>query len=207
MLREQEETLMKQMKILLKAIVLFMILFILSFNTADAETIRGTVKYKSEGDAGKAVVYIEKASGTFIPSKKNPIMDPIDMTFVPYVLPVLIGTTVDFHNSDGLLHNVYTPSWAGHNFNLGTYPKGVVRPFTFDRLGEIVILCNIHPYMEAYILALQNPYFVVPDKDGKYQIKDLPPGSYNLKIWYKRTVGPAKSITVEKGKETVADFR
>ena len=198
---------MKQMKILLKAGLLFIILFILFVNTADAETIRGTVKYKSADDAGKAVVYIENTGGTFIPSGKNPIMDQIDMTFVPYVLPVLVGTTVDFHNSDGLLNNIYTPSWAGYKFNLGTYPKGVVRPFTFDRLGEVVVLCNIHPMMEAYILALKNPYFVVPDKDGKYQIKDLPPGVYNIKMWYKRAVSPAKRITVENGKETVADFR
>src|SRR3972149_1421048 len=153
---------MKQMKILLKPVLYFVILLVLSFNTAYAETIRGTVKYKSDEDAGKAVVYIEKAYGTFIPSKKNPIMDQIDMTFVPYVLPLLAGATVDFHNSDGLLNNIYSPSWAGYRFNLGTYPKGVVRPFTFDRLGEIIVLCNIHPQMEAYILALQNPYFAVP---------------------------------------------
>jgi plastocyanin len=198
---------MKQMKILLKAGLHFVILLALSFNTAAAETIRGTVRYASSEDAGKAVVYIEKAYGTFIPSKKNPIIDQIDMAFVPYVLPLLVGTTVDFHNSDGLLNNIYSPSWAGYKFNLGTYPKGVVRPFTFDRLGEIIVRCNIHPQMEAYILALQNPYFAVPDKDGKYQIKDIPPGSYNLKMWYKKSVGPAKKITVEKEKDTLVDFR
>jgi len=198
---------MKEMKILLKEGLCIVVLLVLSFNTAEAETIRGAVKYKSDKDAGKAVVYIEKAYGTFAPSKKNPIMDQIDMTFVPYVLPLLVGTTVDFHNSDGLLNNIYLPSWAGYKFNLGTYPKGVVRPFTFDRLGEITVLCNIHPQMEAYILALQNPYFAVPDKDGKYQIKDIPPGSYKLNMWYKKSVGQAKKIIVEEGKETVVDFR
>ena len=198
---------MKQIRRLLKAIQLFIILFILSVNTADAETIRGAVKYKSEDDAGKAVVYIENTSGTFIPPEKHPIMDQIDLTFVPYVLPVLIGTTVGFHNSDDVLNNIFTPSWAGHKFNLGTYPKGVVRSFTFDRLGEVALLCNIHPDMEGYILVLQNPYFALPDKDGKYQIKGLPPGVYNIKMWYKRAVSPAKRITVENGKETVADFR
>ena len=61
--------------------------------------------------------------------------------------------------------------------------------------------------MEGYILVLQNPYFAVPDKDGEYQIKDLSPGVYNIKMWYKRAVSPAKRITVEIGKETVVDFR
>ena len=111
---------MKQMKLLLKAKLPFIILFILSVNMAGAETIRGTVKYKSADDVEKAVVYIENADGAFTPPKKNPIMDQIGMRFIPYVLPVLIGTTVDFHNSDGLLNNIYTPSWAGHKFNLGT---------------------------------------------------------------------------------------
>ena len=88
-----------------------------------------------------------------------------------------------------------------------TYPKGVVRSFTFDRLGEVVLLCNIHPEMESYILVLQNPYFVVSDKDGKYQIHNVPPGVYNLMMWYKRKTSSAHTITVEKGKETVVDFK
>ena len=184
----------------------FVMIFILSA-VSYAETVRGTVNLKSEEDTGKVVVYIEKADGVFIPPEKHPIMDQIDLTFVPFVLPVLIGTTVDFHNSDDVLNNIFTPSWAGRKFNLGTYPKGVVRSFTFDRVGEVVLLCNIHPEMESYILVLQNPYFVVSDKDGKYQIHNVPPGIYNLKMWYKRKISPAYTITVEKGKETVVDFK
>jgi hypothetical protein len=184
----------------------FVIFFILSA-VSYAETVRGTVNLKSEEDTGKVVVYVEKAEGAFIPPEKHPIMDQIDLTFAPFVLPVLIGTTVDFHNRDDVLNNIFTPSWAGHKFNLGTYPKGVVRSFTFDRLGEVVLLCNIHPEMESYILVFQNPYFVVPDKGGKYQIHNVPPGVYNLKMWYKKKISPAYSITIEKGKETVVDFK
>lgn len=187
--------------------LLFGVPSILPITAANAETIRGTVRYKSDDDAGKTVVYIEKASGTFVPPYKHPIMDQIELTFVPYILPVLIGTTVDFHNSDDILNNIFTPSWAGRKFNLGTYPKGVIRSFTFDRLGEVALLCNIHPDMEGYILVLQNPYFAVPDKDGKYQIPNVPPGVYKLKIWYKSSISPVKDITVEKGKESVVDSR
>ncbi|MBI3754667.1 MAG: hypothetical protein HY265_00685 [Deltaproteobacteria bacterium] len=176
-------------------------------NTSYAETVRGTVKLKGEDDAGKVIIYIEKAEGIFIPSEKHPIIDQIDLTFVPYVLPVVLGTTVDFHNSDDVLNNIFTPSWAGHKFNLGTYPKGVVRSFIFDRLGEVVLLCNIHPDMEGYILVLQNPYFAIPDKHGRYEIGNVPPGVYDLKIWYKRKISPSQAITVEKGKGTMADLR
>src|SRR4030066_803967 len=183
--------------------LLFGVPSILPVTAANAETIRGTVRYKSEDDAGKTVVYIEKASGAFWPPYKHPIMDQIELTFVPYVLPVLIGTTVDFHNSDDILNNIFTPSWAGRKFTLGTYPKGGIGYFTFARLGEVALLCNIHPDMEGYILVLQNPYFAVPDKDGKYQIPNVPPGAYNLKIWYKSSISPVKDITVKKGKELV----
>lgn len=185
---------------------LFIITFLLTA-ASHAETIRGTFKFKNEDDAGKVVVYIEKADGIFVPPDRHPVMDQIELTFVPYVLPVLIGTTVDFHNSDDVLNNIFTPSWAGHKFNLGTYPKGVVRSFTFDRLGVVALLCNIHPDMEGYILVLQNSYFTIPDKEGGYQIKDIPPGIYDLRMWYKTKISPAQTITVEKGKETVMDFR
>src|SRR4030066_859796 len=166
--------------------LLFGVPSILPVTAANAETIRGTVRYKSEDDAGKTVVYIEKASGTFVPPYKHPIMDQVELTFVPYVLPVLIGTTVDFHNSDDVLNNIFTPSWAGRKFNLGTYPKGIVRSFTFDRLGEVVILCNIHPEMEAYILALKNPFFAVTDKTGKFTISGVPSGRYTLRTWHEK---------------------
>ncbi|MBI5327538.1 MAG: hypothetical protein HZB80_04485 [Deltaproteobacteria bacterium] len=185
--------------------VLFAALFILNA-VSYAETIRGAVKLKTEEDAGKVVVYVEKAGGVFIPPEKRPIMDQIDLIFVPYVLPVLIGTTVDFHNSDDVLNNIFTPS-SGYKFNLGTYPKGVVRSFTFNRLGEVVLLCNIHPDMEGYIMVLQNPYFVVPDKRGEYRISNVPPGTYNVKMWYKKNISPAYTITVEKGAEAVVDFK
>lgn len=172
-----------------------------------AETIRGTVKLKSEDDAGKVVIYIEKAPGGFIPPEKHPVMDQSELIFVPHVLPILIGTTVDFHNSDDVLNNIFTPSWAGYKFNLGTYPKGVVRSFTFNRLGEVALLCNIHPDMEGYILVLQNPYFTIPDKQGRYEIKDVPPGVYDFKMWYKRKVSPSYTVTVKKGKDTMVDFK
>ena len=173
---------------------------------ATGSTIRGTVKLKESGDANRVVIFIEKAEGDFFPPAEHPIMDQINLTFIPFVLPVLIGTTVDFHNSDDVLNNIFTPSWAGRKFNLGTYPKGVVRSYTFDRLGEVKLLCNIHPDMEGYILVLQNPYFAIPDEEGKYQVIDVPPGRYTLKIWYARMEGDPQQITINIGQETVADF-
>jgi len=174
---------------------------------ATGATVSGTVKLRERGDASRVVVYIEKARGDYFPPEDHPIMDQVNLAFVPYVLPVLMGTTVDFHNSDDVLNNIFTPSWAGRKFNLGTYPRGVVRSYTFDRLGEIKLLCNIHPDMEGYILALQNPYFAIPDDGGGYRIDNVPPGRYTLRIWYARVAGDPLQITVHSGQDTVADFQ
>ena len=187
------------------SVALVLELFIFN-GRAFSETIKGTVSYNSPEDAGKVVVYIDKASGTFFPPKKHPVMDQIDLTFVPYVLPVVLGTTVDFHNSDDVLNNIFTPSWAGRRFNLGTYPKSVVRSFTFDRLGEVVLLCKIHPEMEGYILVLQNPFFSVPEKTGRYRIEGIPPGRYQITLWYDKKQGPVKKIIVNEGEDLEVDF-
>jgi len=192
--------------LLLMLFISFVLLFSWSVETAVAETIKGKVKLKSANHADKVVVFVEEAKGTFFPPEEHPIMDQINLTFVPYVLPVLKGTTVDFHNSDDVLNNIFTPSWAGRKFNLGTYPKGVVRSYTLDRLGEVKLLCNIHPDMEGYILVLQNPYFAVTDEEGRYEITSVAPGSYTLHVWYERVPGEPQAITVKKGEVTVADF-
>ncbi|OGW04136.1 MAG: hypothetical protein A2889_02835 [Nitrospinae bacterium RIFCSPLOWO2_01_FULL_39_10] len=171
-----------------------------------AGTISGTVTYRG-GATVDAVVYIEDTAGEFAPPKEHLVMDQKNLTFIPHVMPILIGTTVNFINSDDVLNNIFTPSWAGRKFNLGTYPKGIVRSFTFDRLGEVVILCNIHPEMEAYILALKNPFFAVTDKTGKFTISGVPSGRYTLRTWHEKLKPQTKQISVmENTTTTVVDF-
>jgi hypothetical protein len=101
-----------------------------------------------------------------------------------------------------LQHNVF--GVGADKFNLGTYTQGMARSYTFNKLGEVAILCNVHPEMEAYILVLQNPYFAQLDGSGKFRIADVPPGDYVVKAWYH---GKAKQQNVkvpEKGSVTVS---
>ncbi|OGW08672.1 MAG: hypothetical protein A2W77_09470 [Nitrospinae bacterium RIFCSPLOWO2_12_39_16] len=170
-----------------------------------AGTITGVIKDKG-GATVDTVVYIEDIAGEFAPPKEHLVMDQKNLTFTPHVMPILIGTTVNFINSDDVLNNIFTPSWAGRKFNLGTYPKGIVRSFTFDRLGEVVILCNIHPEMEAYIFVLSNPFFAVTDKTGKFTISGVPSGKYTLKTWHERLKPQTKQISVKENSTTVVDF-
>ena len=169
-----------------------------------AGDITGKVTAKGARHAGNAVVYIDKIPGkTFEPPKEPAVMDQKNMEFVPHVLPILVGTTVDFYNSDDVMHNVFTPDKCADRFNLGSWPKGIKKSYTFKKPCVAVILCNVHPEMSAYIVAVETPYFAVTAKDGSYTIKNVPPGKYTLKIWHEKLKGKPVEITVpEKGTVT-----
>ncbi len=138
----------------------------------------------------QAVVYVETAPGTFRGERVK--IDQRNKVFIPYVLPVVKGSTVEFNNSDDLQHNVF--GVGADEFNLGNWTKGIVREHTFDKPGEVSILCNVHPEMEAYVLVLQNPYFARPDGAGRFRISNVPAGDYVIKAWYR---GKAKKQTVK----------
>lgn len=148
----------------------------------------------------QAVVYVERVPGTF--PGGNAKMDQHGKVFIPYLLPVVQGTAVEFHNSDSLQHNVF--GVGADKFNLGTYTQGMARSYTFNKLGEVAILCNVHPEMEAYILVLQNPYFAQLDGSGKFRIADVPPGDYVVKAWYHGKTKQQNVKVPEKGSVTVS---
>ena len=162
-----------------------------------AGTIEGTVKAKQ---IDKVVVYVEGVPGNF--NGATAVMDQQNKLFLPYVLPVLRGTKVDFLNNDELQHNVFG---VGHDeFDLGNWTKGIKREYTFVKSGEVTILCNVHPEMEAYILVLDNPYYAKPAEDGSFTIADVPAGTYTIRAWY-RGKTKKKQVTVPtSGSVTVA---
>ena len=123
--------------------------------------------------------------------------------FIPHVLSIVAGTSVRYLNCDDVLHNVFTPDRCAEKFNLGTWPKGQTRSYTFKNAGcSSVMLCNVHPEMEAYI----DPYFSVSKKDGSYIIKNVPAGKYAVKIWHERLKGEEQVITVSKTGSVTANF-
>ncbi|MBI4767808.1 MAG: carboxypeptidase regulatory-like domain-containing protein [Deltaproteobacteria bacterium] len=153
-----------------------------------------------------ALVYLDYVKGEFPPPKKEAFMGQKSMVFAPHVLPVLKGTTVDFTNDDTVAHNVFTPPGAGTRFNLGLYGVGVKKTVTFDNLGENPLLCNVHPEMLGYVIVLQNPYYALTDNSGKYEIKNVTPGTYKLKVWHEKLRETSKEVTVEAGKTVSVDF-
>lgn len=186
-------------------IIIACALFLLSLNC------RAQITGKVDADKAKykpnTVVYIEKAEGNFKPGA-NAKMDQKNLVFIPHVLPVLVGTTVDFLNSDDVLHNVFTPDACANKFNLGSYKKGEFKSHKYDKLGcQTVILCNVHPEMEAYIVVVQNPYFSVTDKDGNFTIKNVPPGKYTLKVWNEKLRADSQEITVPASGKLEVNFK
>ncbi len=176
--------------------------------TAFGGTIKGKVAIPRARTLADVVVYVERAPGKFAAPEKHAVMDQRKLAFVPHVLPVVAGTTVDFLNSDQVLHNVFTPDKCAHKFNLGTWPKGEMRSIKFEDLGcSAVLLCNVHPEMEGYVVVLQNPYFAVTDKSGLFVIPGVPEGKYALKAWNKKFLDVSLAVTVPKEGDVACELK
>lgn len=168
----------------------------------------GDIEGKVSGMKGKSVVYVDAIAGkTFPAPKDHPVMDQKGLMFVPHIMPVQQGTTVEFLNSDTVQHNVFwtaigSDKKAGHN--LGTWPKGEKRPYTFDKPGVVPVLCNVHPEMAGYVVVSPTPYFAETDDSGNYKIKDVPDGSYTVTVFHEGAKNQSKPVTVAGGGK--ADF-
>jgi plastocyanin len=141
-------------------------------------------KVTSAKGGGGVLVYVVSAPGNFEAPGKPVIVDQKHLEFIPYVVAVLVGGTVEFKNSDNVAHNVFTPDMGG--YNLGTFPPGQTQSHVFKEAGIYVQLCSMHPEMEAYVVAVQNPYYAMTAADGSYVIKGVPDGTYSV-----RAVGKA----------------
>ncbi len=174
---------------------------------ADGGTISGTIQVKKSRDLPNVVVYLTGVKGDFPAPTEHVIMDQASLTFKPHVLPVLRGTTVDFRNSDSILHNVFSPDEIADKFNLGTWPKGEIRSHEFKKSGVAVMLCNVHPEMEAWVYVLDNPYFTKASKDGSFEITGVPPGKYTLKTWHKKLKPVETEVEVSAGETATVELK
>ena len=130
-----------------------------------------------------AVVYLE---GQFpnTPPPETVQLPQKNLAFVPALLPVRVGTRVEFPNFDDTYHNIFAYS-APKRFDLGRY-RPEERPVpsqVFDVSGLITLRCEIHEHMRGVILVLETPHFVVTNPDGSFRLSGLPAGKYVLKAW------------------------
>jgi plastocyanin len=133
-------------------------------------------------------------------------MDNLGCRFVPHVLAASVGQFVIFKNSDPILHTVHALFTSGQpQFNIGLYPGRVSRkPLVTP--GVVKIICEVHPWMSAYIVVTDHPYSSVTDVYGEYLINDIPAGSYRLKVWHETLGTEEKQVEVKAGGSQNVDF-
>ena len=183
-------------------------LFLLAAAPLLGGDLHGKVTSKGLRDSANAVVYVDQIAGkTFDAPTEHAKMDQRNMAFIPKVLPVVKGTTVDFHNSDAVLHNVFSPDACADRFDLGAWPQGQVKSRAFKKPCFAVLLCKVHAEMEGYVAVLPTPYHAVTASDGSYIIKDVPDGNYTVKVWHPKLKAAPKSVAVKGATETDFDLK
>ena len=199
---------MKLQKLSAKAVLLSLAVS-LSAVSSLAGDIKGKVSVQGLKSAANIAVYVDTIPDKkFDPPSQHVVVDQKKMEFIPRVAVVVQGTTVDFTNSDPVGHNVYWPSISGNKkltHNLGTWPKGDKKSFQFSDPGVASLLCNVHPEMSGYVVVASTPYFAVTDKDGNYEIKNVPAGKYTLKTWSEDGKPTTQSVDVS-GSGATADL-
>ncbi len=174
---------------------------VVSVGAVQAQTggVTGQITATGLRSSGGVVVSLE-ALGLSVNPPATPVeMDQEGMEFIPHVLPVVKGTTVRFLNNDPVRHNVFSPE--GH-YNLGNWPRGEIRDYTFDTSGVYTQLCRRHDEMEAFVVVLDTPYFSTTDPAGAFEITNVPPGEYTLVAW-SETLKMAKQVVTVKADKPV----
>lgn len=173
----------------------------------------GTSPPKSAGNdnpLANVVIYLESSAALHVetsPNSRPPAaLRQRDQMFVPHVLPVLVGTTVQFPNDDAVFHDVFSLS-STKVFDLQRYPQGTSRSVQFLKRGVVEVFCHIHADMSAYIVVLDNPFFVVPDAQGHFALDGVPPGDYQLTAWYERTHPVTVRVHVDAGRTATVPMR
>jgi len=182
--------------------------FVMALGTVSgANEIKGKVSVQGLRSAESIAVYVDVIPDKkFDEPKEHVLIDQRKMAFIPHVVAVQQGTTVDFLNSDAVGHNVYWPSISGNkklSHNLGTWPKGEKKSFQFNDLGVASLLCNVHPEMSGYVVVVPTPFFAVTDKDGNFEIKNIPAGKYTLKTWSEDGKPTTQAVDVSAAIATV----
>lgn len=177
--------------------IIYLLMVFLWTTIAQAGTIVGNVKARGVRSPQGVVVYMDHDFNGIVPAAaKHAVMDMTNMNFEPRILPVAVGTTVEFLNRDNVMHTVFTPSAVAGRFDLGVLSTGQTRSYTFTKPGIVPVLCAPHPEMEAYVVVLENPRYGVTDEKGNFEIPDVPPGNHRLATWHKKLKSKATTVVV-----------
>lgn len=180
----------------------------LGADPSGAGIVKGSVTIGGKPATG-AVVSIEGLSKEQLKTQmslhkpQKRMIDQRNLKFIPTVVAVMVGESVDFPNNDKSWHNVYSKGGA-NDFDLGLYPPGKIRSKKFDKPGVSRILCNAHPDMEAFVVVKDHPFFSVTDNRGNYQIENVPLGKVRVQTWYPNLEVRSETVEIVRDGEVFA---
>ena len=158
-------------------------------------------------DRQTSVVYLENMprgmAGEFV--ERHARLDQRGERFVPHIVAIGVGGTVDFPNSDPTFHNVFSLSDV-RSFDLGRYATGKSKSVRFDKPGVVRVFCDIHAHMSAFIFVFAHPYFSVTDAQGRFRIDGVPPGTHTLVLWNETIDPETRQVTVAESGEVEVNF-
>ncbi|MEW6324654.1 MAG: carboxypeptidase regulatory-like domain-containing protein [Nitrospirota bacterium] len=140
--------------------------------------------------------------GKPLDTSKKPVLDQKDCHFIPHVVVVPAGATLDIKNSDPITHNVHTFGFENDPINKAQPTSLPVIPAKFEFPETIKTQCDIHKWMGAYIVVTDHPYVAVTDAKGAFKLTDVPPGTYKLEIWHEALAPVTQDVTVKGGADT-----
>lgn len=125
--------------------------------------------------------------------------------FIPHVVAVTAGSTVDFPNDDLIFHNVFSLSRAA-TFDLGRYPRDTTKDRTFREPGIVKVFCHLHSHMSAIVRVFPHPYFAIPDRDGRFTLRGVPAGRLQITAWHERAGEVTQTAVIADGGTTELTF-
>jgi len=162
----------------------------------------------ADGGLANVVVYVSDGLGsrTFQPPQQPAVFEQKGCQYKPHVLAMQANQKLDVVNSDETTHNIHPSPANNREWNM-TQPHGTPLQQTFAREEiAIPVKCNVHPWMRGYIAVFKHPYFAVTDKNGSFDLKDLPPGAYTITAWQEKLGTRTQKVTIGAGEAKTLDF-
>jgi plastocyanin len=156
-------------------------------------------------EMSNVVVFIKNAPARDRVPQMNATIAQKGEAFVPRVVAITTGSTVEFPNFDPYFHNVFSLSRAA-SFDLGRFPRGDSRTRKFTTSGLVKVYCQIHSHMSASILVFDHDYFQIPGANGSFALDEVPAGSYQISAWHERIGESIRQVRVEPGQRIRVEF-
>lgn len=161
-----------------------------------------------DGGLKDVFVYVKSGvTGTYPPPTDPVELDQSGCMYKPHIVALQVGQPLKIKNNDETLHNIHPRPVVNAEFNIGQPRKGMESTKTFDKKEVMIpVGCDVHPWMRSYISVLDHPFFAVTDEDGKYEIKGLPAGEYEVEAVHEKLKSQTGKITVKDGEKATLDL-